>query len=256
MALGPIDPTGFALLSAAAFGTAVLSAVVGMAGGIILLAFMLLYVDPLVAVPVHGVVQLLSNGSRTWIQRVHVDWSIVGRYGLLLLPAGYLGILLALRLPPEATKLAIGLFVLAATWRPGWLLLGAHPEKADRDRRFLVLGGAAGFLNTIIGATGPLIAPFFLNLGLTRQALVGTKAACQSFGHLAKVALFGFIGFAFADYALLLLVMSGLVVAGTWVGSQLLERTNERTFTILFKTALTLVALRLVLLEGYRLVAT
>jgi uncharacterized membrane protein YfcA len=245
-------PVDLAVLCALAFATAMLSAIVGMAGGIILLSFMLFYMEPLVAIPVHGAVQLVSNGSRTWIQRRHVDWEITWRYAILLLPLGYAGIQLALMLPADFTRFAIGLFVLAATWRPGWLVLGTHPEASERHRRFFTLGGVAGFLNVNIGATGPLIAPFFLNLGLERQAIVGTKAACQSLGHIAKILLYGLIGFAFGDYLLLLVLMSGFVVAGTWVGSHLLDRTNERTFTILFKTALTLAALRLVLVEGGR----
>jgi len=61
----------FVLLCAAAFATAVLSAVVGMAGGITLLAAMLLWLPPLVVIPLHGVIQLASNGSRTWFQRRH-----------------------------------------------------------------------------------------------------------------------------------------------------------------------------------------
>jgi uncharacterized membrane protein YfcA len=248
----PIEPLEFALLGGIAFSTALLSAVVGMAGGIILLSFMLLWMEPLVAIPLHGVIQLVSNGSRSWIQRRHVEWPITWRYALLLLPFGWLGLQLALALPPHLTKLLIGVFVLAATWRPGWLLFGAHPERSDRNRRFLVLGGAAGFLNVTIGAVGPLIAPFFLNLGLARQAIVGTKAACQALGHVTKIGLYGAIGFAFGDYALLLVVLCALVVAGTWTGSRLLEHTSERGFTLLFKTALTLVALRLVLLDGWR----
>ena len=42
-------------------------------------------------------------------------------------------------------------------------------------------------------------------------------------------------------------------ISGSWLGSRLLERVNERAFTILFKTALTLVALRLVLVEIWSL---
>ena len=249
-----LDPGAIAWLAAAAFATSVLSAVVGMAGGIILLSVMLLFLEPLVAIPLHGVVQLVSNGSRTWIQRRHVQWSITWRYAMLLLPAGYLGILIALELPAETTRLAIGLFVLAATWRPGWLMLGTHPEQTSPRKRFYALGGAVGFLSVVIGATGPLIAPFFLNLGFSRQTIVGTKAACQALGHIAKIALFGVVAaFAYTDWALPLLLLAAMVIAGTWLGSRLLERVNERGFTILFKTALTLVALRLVLLEVWEL---
>jgi uncharacterized membrane protein YfcA len=235
------------LLAAAAFLTAILSAIVGMAGGITLLSVMLLNLEPLVAIPLHGAVQLVSNGSRAWIQRSHIEWSIAGRFALLLLPAGAVGYYtIAQLLPATATKTAIGCFVLLATWRPGWLLLGSHPEQSDAHRRFFVLGGISGLLNVAIGATGPLIAPFFLNIGLSRFALIGTKAVCQTLGHLAKLAIFGAAGFAFHDYLPLLLVLWAMVVAGTWAGSQLLHRVNERLFTWLYKAVLSLISLRLI----------
>ena len=46
------------------------------------------------------------------------------------------------------------------------------------------------------------------------------------------------------------------MVAGTWTGSQVLESVNELWFKRLFKTALTLVALRLVVLEGLALLGS
>lgn len=239
-----------AILAAAALATSVLSAIVGMAGGIVLLAVMLLFYDPLLAIPLHGVVQLVSNGSRTLIQRRHVDWSIVSRYALLLLPTGYLGYLLLRSLPPDVSRAAIGAFVLVATWAPAWLLIGTHPERLDRDRRFFLLGGVVGLLNTTVGATGPLLAPFFLNLGLDRRQLIGTKAACQGFGHLAKLMIFGTMGFAFADYAAPLAWLCAAVVVGTWLGSLILGRVSEAFFLRFYKTVLTLVALRLLVWDG------
>ena len=232
-----------------------LSAVVGMAGGIVLLSVMLLFLDPLVAIPLHGVVQLVSNGSRTWIQRSHVRWRIFWLYAAPLLPAGVLGLAIAQSLPPSLTRALIGVFVLVATWAPGLLLLGTHPERAEPDRRFVLLGGVVGVVNMTVGATGPLIAPFFLNLGLTRQALVGTKAACQAAGHVAKVVIFGVAGFVFGAWLVPLALLSAMVVVGTWLGSQLLERVSERHFVVLYRGVLTLIAVRLVLVEAYRAVA-
>ncbi|MCP3987422.1 MAG: sulfite exporter TauE/SafE family protein [bacterium] len=237
------------LLWAVAFATAVLSAVVGMAGGITLLGVMLLFLPPLVAIPLHGTIQLVSNGSRTWIQRSHVDRGILLRFGLLLLPMGVLGIAVAQELPEALVRAGIGVFVLTATWAPGILLLGTHPEAIDRGRRFLGLGAAAGFLNMTIGATGPLLAPFFLNLGLDRRQLVGTKAGCQMLGHLAKILLFGLSGFAFEEHLPLMVGATIGVVAGTWLGSRLLEKVSERLFRVLYRSVLTLIALRLIIVE-------
>jgi uncharacterized membrane protein YfcA len=240
-----LTETQLLLLGVAALLTSMLSAIVGMAGGITLLTCMLLLMDPLDAIPIHGVIQLVSNSSRAMIQRRHVRWDIIGRYCVLLLPAGFLGLAVARQLPPAGVKALIGTFVLIATWRPGLLLLGSHPEETDPHRRFFVLGGVAGVLNIALGAIGPLLAPFFLNLGLSRFALIGTKAASQALGHLAKIAVFGIAGFAFGDYLPLLLVMVPLVIAGTWLGSRILHGVGERAFIRLYKTVLTVIALRL-----------
>lgn len=238
------------ILCTAGLLTAALSAVVGMAGGITLLSVMLLLFEPLVAIPIHGVVQLVSNSSRTFIQRKHVDWTILWRYSAMLVPMGFVGLEVAQSLPATVTRALIGTFVLIATWKPGWLLIGTHPERADTHRRFFLLGTVAGVLNMTIGAVGPLIAPFFLRIGLTRQALIGTKAACQAMGHLTKIAIFGIAGFVFAEYALELALLSLSVIAGTWIGSQLLERVSELWFKRLYRGVLTLIALRLVIWEG------
>lgn len=251
-----MDVADLSVLTAAALATAVLSAIVGMAGGITLLSVMLLYYEPLVAIPVHGAIQLVSNGSRAWIQRRHVDRGILWRYAPLLLPAGFVGLALLREAPAGAVRSAIGLFVLLATWAPGLLLLGTHPERLEPTRRFVTLGGVVGLLNTTIGATGPLIAPFFLNIGLARQGVIGTKAACQTLGHLAKLVVFGVAGFAFREHLTALVLLSVAVVAGTWLGSRLLERVSERWFIRAYKTVLTLIALRLVLGEWSSLFST
>jgi uncharacterized protein len=239
-----------AILCSVGLLTSMLSAVIGMAGGITLLSVMLLFFEPLVAIPIHGVVQLVSNSSRTYVQRKHVDWTILWRYSVMLVPMGFVGIEIAQALPPNVTRALIGVFVLIATWRRGWLLIGTHPERADVHRRFFILGGVVGLINMTIGAAGPLIAPFFLKIGLSRQAMIGTKAACQAVGHLVKIAIFGIAGFVFAEYAIPLALLSVSVIAGTWIGSQVLESVNERWFTRLYKGVLTLVALRLVVWEG------
>ncbi len=242
MGLAPLE---LGLLVAAGFATSILSAIVGMAGGITLLSVMLLFFDPLVVIPLHGVVQLVSNSSRAIIQRHHLRWDLIGRYSVFILPTGFAGLFVAKQLPPDIIKSIIGAFVLLATWRPRLLLLGSHPEESDPKRRFLLLGAVVGVLNIVIGATGPIIAPFFLNLGLTRFSLIGTKAACQAAGHVSKVLVFVIAGFVFSDYALLLVLVSAAVIVGTWTGSRMLEHVNEVWFIRLYMTVLTLIALHL-----------
>lgn len=240
-------PETVALLTATAFATAILSAVVGMAGGMTLLGVMLLFLEPLVAIPLHAVVQLVSNGSRTFYQRRHVDWRIAGSFVLPLLPAGALGLAVARQLPPDALRLAIAALVLVATWRPGWLALARKPAAGRPFRRFFPLGAVIGFLNVSVGATGVLAGPFFLGLGLSRQALIGSQALCQMAGHLAKILLFGLAGFAFRDHAQLLAGLCAASLLGTAVGTRLLGSLSERSFGWLYRGVLTVLAVQLLL---------
>ncbi len=241
-----MSPLDLAVLGAAAFLTSALTAVAGLGGGIVLLAILVLYLEPLVAIPVHGVIQLASNGSRTWIQRRHVQREVLAYFAVLLVPGCFAGLQVLQRIPAAVGKLAIGVFVLIATWVPRALTLGVRAERLHPRRRFLGIGAAVGFVTTTLGASGPFLGPFFRDLGWPRQQVVGTFAACQMLGHLAKLALFGLAGFAFREHALLLAITTTLVIVGTWVGSQLLERLPERGFAALYKTVLTLVGVYLV----------
>jgi uncharacterized membrane protein YfcA len=80
-------------------------------------------------------------------------------------------------------------------------------------------------------------------------------AACQSLGHLTKIAVFGVAGFAFHEHLDLLVLLSAAAVVGTWLGTRLLDRLDDRRFELVYKTVLTAIAIRLVVGEGWRLVA-
>jgi uncharacterized membrane protein YfcA len=239
-----MGPGELAAIGAVTFVTAVLSGVLGMAGGIALLGVLLVYLPPLVAIPLHGVIQLASNGSRVIVQRRHARFDWIVWYTLPLVPAGLAGLQLARQLPEAAIEGAIGAVVLAATWLPKRGDAAAASARRPRTR-FFALGTVSGFANVLLGAIGPMIDPFFLGLGLSRQALVGTKAACQAIGHAVKIGLFGAAGFAFAEHAPLLALGSLSAIAGTWVGSRLLDRMSEASFLWLYRTVLTGLALRL-----------
>ena len=234
------------ILCGASLVTAGVSAVLGMAGGIMLLAVMLIFLDPLIAIPIHAVVQLTSNSSRVVIHARSVRRDLLFPYVLLLLPAGALTLPLVQAAPADALRLGIGVFVLIATWRKSWLLLGADPERIPLRPRFAMVGALAGAIGPVVGATGPFIAPFFLGIGLNRFELIGTKAACQATGHLAKLLLFGIAGFAFGEYSTLIFGMAIGVIIGTWLGTRLLVHLDDKRFVQLYKITLTAIALRLV----------
>ena len=232
------------LLTVVAFGTSLVSGVLGMAGGLILLSALLLKLDPVIAVPVHGLVQLVSNGSRAWFLRQHVSWRAVLRFAWPLLPAGALGLLLLQRMPAAAGRVLIGLFVLVATWLPK-AQGGAGPS--PNAWRGLPVGGAlVGFFSTLVGATGPLLGPFILALELGPQGTIGTLAGCQIFQHASKVLLFGLGGFDFGAYALWTLGLCVAALLGTALGTRFLDRLRPSTFRLVIRLVISALSLELI----------
>ena len=241
-----LDATSGLILCLAALLTAGISAVLGMAGGILLLAVMLLFMAPIDAIAIHALVQLASNASRTAIHARAVRLDLLLPFSICVLPLGFVTLPFAQAIPAGALRLGIGVFVLVATWHSRWLLLGLDPARVSERPRFALLGAVTGALGPIVGATGPFIAPFFLGIGLDRFELIGTKAACQAMTHLAKMFVFSVAGFAFLDHLALLVGMSGSVVVGTWLGTRVLHRIDDARFVVLYKLTLSGVALRLV----------
>jgi uncharacterized membrane protein YfcA len=195
-----------------------------------------------VAIPLHAAIQVVSNGTRTVIRRNDVDWPIVVRASLLLLPAGAVTLPLVVRASESLQQAFIAVAVLAATW---------VPEGTGRDlpaptrRGWIAVGGVAGALNPLVGATGPLFAPLYRAASRTRQAFVGTFAATQVTGHAVKLVLFGAAGLAPTRYAAPIGAGIVGVVVGTQIGSRLLDRMSEVRFRRLYLAAITTVAVYL-----------
>lgn len=231
--------TTITLIAAAGF-TSALSAIIGMGGGIILLAVMLLFMPVEVAIPIHAAVQLISNGTRTLVYLKHVQWKV---WALFCVPA-VLGILLGreifLVLDRDWLRIGMALFILITTFLPKPKGGQAWPLWP-----FAIAGAIAGTLGMLVGATGPIIAPFFLHAKLLKEKLIATKAVCQSTIHILKLVAFGTIGVSFQDLSALILLLGAAVIIGTFLGKKLLHRISEQTFVYLVKAALAVIAIKL-----------
>ena len=225
--------------------TGILSAVAGLGGGITLLAILAQFFAPTTAIPIQGGIQLVSNLSRTTMLRADIHWPAVWRTALLMLPASVLGVMLATSVPEDATRIALALFLLAVTWRPGWFKWqseGGLPLNA-----MVGVGAASGFLNATVGASGPFTSHFFRAVTASHVAFVATAAASQVFAHISKLIAFGNAGFDFGEHVGVMIIGAAGTFIGTRIGGKLLHRANEEQLTRLFHLVLTALAVRLLI---------
>ncbi len=169
-----------------AFLTALLSGIVGMAGGLILMGALALVLPVSAAFVTHGILQLVANGWRAILHRRFVSWRIVGWYALASLGAALIVTLAHYAPSQRLVFLLLGLVPLLV-WLPRtWIRLdAAKPAHA------LISGLMVTGLNLTAGVAGPLLDIFFVRTELNRHQIVATKATTQVFSHLAKIAVYG-----------------------------------------------------------------
>lgn len=230
-----------AVLSFVALVTAWLSAVAGLGGGTILIAVMYaLGMSPVIAVPLHAAVQLVSNGSRTIAYLPHVNWPAFGWFLLGAVPAPFIMAPLVAQANPDWIRLGMAAFILLAIW-PQWI----SRIRMQGRTGMAVAGGIAGGVGSIVGASGLLIGPFFLRRDWAKETVIATLAAAQAAAHLLKVVAFASFGFAVFDEWELLLPMALAVIAGTLLGRLSAGRVAEGQFRLLFRSVLGILAIKL-----------
>ena len=210
-------------------GTAFLSGVFGMAGGMVLVGVLLAVMPLPAAMAIHAVTQMASNLWRAFLWRKHVRFSAAWPF-----LAGSVAAMGAWSLTGYVPDKPVALLMLGLTpFMARALPKSLHPDPAS-IRQGIVYGGIAMTLMLLTGVSGPLVDTFFLGSGrLERRQIVATKAACQVVGHLAKFIYFGAVIDQAAGIDPLLAVCAiGASMLGTSLGRYLLEAMSDAQYRV------------------------
>lgn len=222
--------------------TSCVAGVMGMGGGILLIAVMPGLVPAAAIIPLHAATQLASNGSRALFGWRELDWRIVPAFttGALLGAWSGAGVYQALDL--HWLPALIGVFILVITWLP--------LPKVPGGGQFSL--AALGFYQTglgmLVGATGPLGAALLMRRNNARDWLVVNTALYMSVNHAIRLAAFVALGFSFAPWWQLTLGLVVAVTLGSWLGTRLRGHVSQTDFRRWFRLLVTVLALRMIVL--------
>ncbi|HHB83622.1 MAG TPA: sulfite exporter TauE/SafE family protein [Devosia sp.] len=233
-----LDASSALFLIALSAVTSAVTATFGLGGGSLLIAVMSLMLPGAIVVPVHGAVQLGSNGGRVFLRRAFIQWQFVGWFVLGSAIGALLGGRVATLLPDAWFKGAIAVFILYSVWAPRARISGRGAFSTT------LAGTFTSGVGMIVGVSGPLVLSFLRDLK-NRREIVGTHAFLMTCQNLFKFVAFTLFGFAFWDYAPLILAMVASGFLGTYSGGLLLDKVPEKVFRIAFRLILSVVALDL-----------
>ena len=228
------------LLMLFAFLTSLLTAVVGLGGGLILIALMPGLLPPLAVIPLHATTQLVSNAWRAVLTWRDIHWEFVLAFVIGSLIGGLLASKMAGWIPLDYLPLFIAGFILFNVWG------GGIQFRASPKGEFFTIGFVQTGMGMLSGATGPLAQSTLVRKGLTKDAIVATSSVFMAVTHIIKVLLFGVLGFQFADYWLTTVLMMFGVLVGTWVGTRLRHRVPDQRFKTIIQWLLTVLAIRII----------
>jgi uncharacterized membrane protein YfcA len=234
-----VTPSIALIVVVASFFTSALTASFGLGGGLALLAAMSAVLPAAAVIPVHGVAQLGSNASRFILQRRHVVWPIILWFGLGSLVGSAAGGRIYVALPEWLLRGAVGVFILLTVWGPKPKAFAPGPFS------FFATGAIGAFLSMFFGATGPIAATMLSATKLSKFEIVATHAAAMIVQHGLKILAFGYLGFAYAEWAFLIIAIVIAGFLGTWSGTKLLGAMPEKRFRTGFKLVLTAIAVYL-----------
>ena len=230
-----------AIITLTAFFTSFISGVFGMAGGVILISVMAQYYPPMILIPLHGVIQLISNVTRTAISIKSVPWKLMIPFGLASPVGAWAASHIVINMSKGTFQMILGISILLMTWMP-------QIKKAPRiPGKFYILGFITTFTSLFTGATGPFVMPFLMKEGLNKEEIIVAQSTCQIFAHTFKILAYMTMGFQIEKYMPLLTTTSIVAIAGTVLSKMFLKKIPDKNFEVYMKIILTLLAGRMIL---------
>lgn len=218
------------LILFSALVTAFISGLFGMAGGMIFMGIIASFMGVSEAMIVHGYVQSMSNGFRSFLIRHTIRWDILGYELIGAIPATALLAFLAFVPPKPVLFFALGLLPILL-WLPrGWLQGDAAIPQHAVLCGFLVMS-----LNLVAGIAGPALDFFYVKTSLTRQEIVATKAVTMLVSHIVKILFFGIALIKLSGLGTLPPIWFAIAVIpcvflGTFLGTRLLKKFSDVGF--------------------------
>jgi len=228
------------LLGLLTFFTSTVAGVVGIGGGMMLIAILPSFLPLNALIPVHGLTQMSSNFSRALFGYKDIQYEVIPKFllGSILGIALFASILYFISL--EYVPLFIGIYILLSLWSKKF------NDKIKRYESYFLAGFFQTGLSIVVGATGPLTMTLLLKDYEDKHKVVATGAALMSITHTLKVFVFMFFGFVFFDYIGILAAMIIGAVAGSYAGTQLRDKIDGKKFVMILKVLLSALAIKVI----------
>jgi len=179
-------------LFAAGFATWTISTLSAGGGSVLMVAAGSAILGAHAIAPVVTVTSMIASPTRIALFWKHIDWRVVRWYVPGAIAGAVLGAWAFTRLSAQLVQLCLALFLISTGWQ-------YHMGRRARSFRmrlpwFVPVSFASGLTSAVVGASGLLANPFYLNYGMVKERMVATRAVNSTFIQVTKIGAYASFG--------------------------------------------------------------
>ncbi len=213
------------LLGASAYS---ISTIAGGGGALTLVAVTSLWMPLKVIPPLVHLASFIGRPTRVWLFRNFIRWDVVKAYLPAAWLGGFIGALIFSKMELKGLQIVVALFLISTVWQ---FRFGKTKQSfIMRLWWFAPIGFSVSLISSIIGATGAVLNPFYLNYRVTKEELVATKAFNSMMVAIVQLSTYTFFGKLEGQLWVYGLALGGGAAAGNYLGKHWLSRMTEKRF--------------------------
>ncbi|MDR5590367.1 sulfite exporter TauE/SafE family protein [Christiangramia sp. SM2212] len=206
----------------------IISTVSGGGGALILVPLLNFLIGTTKTAPVINLGTFIGRPARLILFWKDINWKVFWYY----VPAAMLGAWVAgyffTKVEASWLQILVGIFLISTVFQYRF----GKKERSFPVKLwyFIPLGFIVSVLGTIIGALGPILNPFYLNLGLDKEELIATKTVNSSFLGIAQIGSYAFFGLLYRELWIYGIALGLGAVIGNIIGKRFLSKMKSSTF--------------------------
>jgi uncharacterized protein len=208
----------------------VISTLAGGGGSLLLVPVMNFLIGGKATPPVVNLGNLIGEPVRIILFWKNIEWKIVQFYLPSAIVGAVLGAWIFSSIKLEWLQIIVGLFLVSTIFQ---YRFGKKERSFPMKLTwFIPIGFFVEILTTLIGATGPVLNPFYLNYGLEKEKMIATKTVNSFFVGLVQISSYTAFGALKGElwvYGIVLGIGAG---TGNWIGKTFLKKISGRLFRI------------------------
>lgn len=218
----------YILLGIAAILAFILSTISGGGAALMMVPITTFFLGAQATAPVINLGNMIGRPVRLILFWKDIDWKIVRYYVPSAIIGSALGAWVFASLRLEWLQIVIGLFLVSTIFQYRF----GNKERSFKMKNwyFIPVAFFVTFFSALIGATGPVVNPFYLNYGLIKESMIGTKTINSFLAGMAAIGSYTYFGALHGDlwwFGLIFGVGAGI---GNYLGKIALGNISSETF--------------------------